>query len=78
MDERPPVWWGAANILNKESRTAVKVWYTSWGLGEVLTTPHRKNVSCYEMFTRVSVIVTGTFECGNEHSGSIKCIEFLD
>ena len=22
------------------------------GLGEVLTTPHRKNVSCYEMFTQ--------------------------
>jgi len=23
----------------------------AWGLGEVLT-PHRKNVSCYEMFTQ--------------------------
>jgi hypothetical protein len=24
----------------------------AWWLGEVLTTPHRKNVSCYEMFTQ--------------------------
>ena len=23
----------------------------AWGLGEALTTPHRKNVSCYEPFT---------------------------
>jgi len=22
--------------------------------------------------------VAGTFECGNDHSGSIKCGEFLD
>ena len=24
----------------------------AWGLGEMLTTPHRKNLSCYEIFTR--------------------------
>ena len=24
------------------------------------------------------VEVAGTCECGNEHSGSIKCVEFLD
>jgi hypothetical protein len=24
----------------------------AWGLGEVLTTPHRKNVYCYEIFTK--------------------------
>ena len=23
----------------------------AWGLGEVLTTPHRKNIFCYEMLT---------------------------
>jgi len=28
----------------------------AWGWGEVLTTPHCKNVSCYEMFTRASVL----------------------
>jgi hypothetical protein len=24
----------------------------AWGLGEMLTTPHREDVSCYEMFTQ--------------------------
>ena len=24
----------------------------AWGLGEVLTAPYRKNVSCYEIFTQ--------------------------
>jgi hypothetical protein len=32
----------AANILNKQSRAADKGWPPAWGLGEVLTTPHRK------------------------------------
>jgi len=35
------------------------------GLGGVLTTPHRKNISRYEMFTQ------GNCEGGNEPSGSI-------
>ena len=26
----------------------------AWGLGEVLTTPHRRNISCYEQFTKAS------------------------
>ena len=37
MEERPPIWRVAADILNKLSRTADK-----GGLGEVLKTPHRK------------------------------------
>jgi hypothetical protein len=36
------IWRVAANILNKQSRTADKGWY-SWGLGVGLTTPQRKN-----------------------------------
>ena len=28
MEERPPIWWVAANILNKQSRTADKGWYS--------------------------------------------------
>jgi len=44
MEERPPVRRLAANILNKESRTTDKRWSSSLGVGEVLTTPHRKNV----------------------------------
>jgi hypothetical protein len=44
MQERPPKRRVAANILNKQSRIADKVWSSSpdWGLGEMLTTPRRK------------------------------------
>jgi hypothetical protein len=52
MEERPPIWRVAANIFNKQSRTAEMGGPPAWGLGEVLTTAHRKNVSCYEMFTQ--------------------------
>jgi hypothetical protein len=31
-EERPPIWRVAANILNKQSRTADKEWSSSWGL----------------------------------------------
>ena len=54
MEERPPIWMVAANILNKLSRTADKGGPPAWGLGEVLTTPHRRNVSCYVLFKRAS------------------------
>ena len=43
LEERPPMWKVAANILNKQSRTADKRWSSSSGLGEILTTTHRKN-----------------------------------
>jgi len=33
MEERPPVWRIAANILNKQSRTADKGWATNLGVG---------------------------------------------
>jgi len=33
MEERPPIWKVAANILNKQSRTADKRWYSSLGVG---------------------------------------------
>jgi hypothetical protein len=36
------IWRTAANILNKQSRTADKGWHLAWGLGGGLTTPHRK------------------------------------
>jgi len=52
MEERLPIWMVAANIFNKKSRTADKGWYSSWGLGEVLTAHHRKNLSCYEILTQ--------------------------
>jgi len=47
-----PIWRVAANILNKQLRTADTGWSSSLGLGNVLTNPHRKNVSSYEMFTQ--------------------------
>ena len=28
----------------------------AWGLGEVLTTPHRKNISCYIIFTKKALV----------------------
>ena len=33
MEERPPIWRVAANILNKQSRTEDKRWYSSLGFG---------------------------------------------
>jgi len=32
MEERPPIWRVAANILNKQSRTADKGWSSSFGV----------------------------------------------
>jgi len=33
MEERPPIWRVAANMSNKQSRTANKEWYSSLGVG---------------------------------------------
>jgi hypothetical protein len=49
----------------------------AWGMGEKLTTSHRKKPSCYEMLHRGSELA-GCCEHGNETSGSIKGGEFLD
>jgi hypothetical protein len=40
----------AANILNKQSRTADNGWFPVWGLGMGLTTPRRKNVTVTKCF----------------------------
>jgi len=34
MEEQPPIWRVAANILNKESLTADKEWCYSLGVGQ--------------------------------------------
>jgi hypothetical protein len=47
-EERPPVWWVAANRWNKQSWTAKIVGLPAWGLGEVLTIPQTKNEFCCE------------------------------
>jgi len=33
MEERPPIWRVAANILNEQSRTADNGWHFSFGVG---------------------------------------------
>jgi hypothetical protein len=52
VEERPPIWKVATNILNRQSRTADKGWSSSLAVVDVLTTSHRKNVSFYEMFAQ--------------------------
>jgi len=42
MEERPPIWRVAANILNKQSRTADKGWSSSLGVERGAETAHRK------------------------------------
>jgi len=42
---------GSCEILNKQPRTAERGGSPAWELGEVLTTSHLRNVSCYGMFT---------------------------
>jgi len=32
LEERPPIWWIAAELLNKQSRTADKGWSSSLGV----------------------------------------------
>jgi len=54
MEEQPPIWRIAVNILNKQSQTADRGGPPAWGLGEVVTTPHRENVSCYKIFIDTS------------------------
>ena len=36
----------ASNIFNKPSRTAERGGPVAWGLGEVLTNPHLRNLPC--------------------------------
>jgi hypothetical protein len=62
---------------------------TAWVLGELLTTTHRKNVSCYKTQTGASDLdwssgsgsvwwhVESNCEHSNELLGSIKCREFF-
>jgi hypothetical protein len=54
MNKLPPLWRVSAKILNKQLRTADKGWPSNLRIGRGVTTPHRKNVSCYESITRAS------------------------
>ena len=60
----------AANILNNQSRRADKGGFSSFGLGEVLTAPHRKNLPCYETFHKTSDWELFVWHVVNNRSGS--------
>jgi hypothetical protein len=54
------IWRVAANILNKQSRTADKGWPSSLGVGLGRTTPHRKKETRYEML-KMALELNGCF-----------------
>jgi hypothetical protein len=71
------IWRVAANILNKQSRTADRGWPSSLGVGRGLTIPAVKHYICCEVCTRTSEMdgfsgttQAGSCEYGYEPSGS--------
>jgi len=44
----------------------------------MLSTPHLKDLKCYEIFHKASDLIAEACGCGNEPSHSIQCEEFLD
>jgi len=56
VEERPPIWRVATNILNNQVQLTTGG-PPALGLGEVLKTPHHKNLPCYESFTNASDLV---------------------
>ena len=51
MEERPPIWSVAANILNKQSRTTDNGWYSNLGVGRGGNNSSQKKPPYYETFT---------------------------
>jgi hypothetical protein len=45
MEERPQIWMIVGNILKNICGHPTRCGPPAWGLGEMLTTPHRKNLS---------------------------------
>jgi len=54
MEEWPPIRRVAADILNKQWRSADRGGPPAWGLGKMVITSHHKNRPCYETDTRAS------------------------
>jgi hypothetical protein len=50
IEEWPPIWRVAANILNVQSLTTGTRWSSSLGVGWGATIPHRKNWTCYKSY----------------------------
>ena len=69
---------GSCEYIEKRSRgQPTRGGLPAWGLGEMLTTPRRKTYQVIKISQRKSR-TSGAFDCGNEHSGSIKCGEYLE
>ena len=49
MEERPPIWWAAANNLNKQSRTADKGRSFSLGVGRGANNSSPWKTKCFEI-----------------------------
>jgi hypothetical protein len=60
MEEWPPDMEVAANILNKQSRTADKGGPPAWVLDKVLATPHHKNLTMFQADLKRLRTVIGT------------------
>jgi len=45
------IWNVVANTLNNSRGQTERDGPPAWGLDELLATPHRKNGSCYEIFS---------------------------
>jgi len=54
MEERPPLWRVAANMLKKSRGQSTRGDHPTRFLGEMLTTPHSKKLLCYKTFLEVS------------------------
>jgi hypothetical protein len=54
MEKRPQIWRVAANIWISSSAQSTRGAPQAWDVGEVLTTPHRKNWPCYKTNTIAS------------------------
>ena len=55
MEEQPPIWRVAENIYFICScRQPTRGGLPAWGLGGVLTIPHRINILCYETYNGAS------------------------
>jgi hypothetical protein len=78
---RPPVadggdwlqiWKVAANVLNKQSRTADKRWHSILGTGRGAKIPCRKRTNLLRNVTQGLEIKAGSCQHGDEPSGFIE------
>jgi len=58
MERRSPIWRVAANILNKQARTADKKWFFSLGVGRV--SKNRLTIKTDLVKKRISVLLPST------------------